>query len=248
LLAFQSRIARFSFTHLNKVVQLNRCYRTLLRIGVVYTLGLGSYDWSLKLTLLFIRQAILVKTSYRVIITFIVFSIGGVVYAQAPSAGSSQAPTAGSSQQPSAGSSQEPSAGSSQEPSARKAQEPSANWNYQCNKSKRCFVYSDGATRLVFSKKSGKSNKSMRASVILPLGVAVGSPVTLHVGGERNLMLEVNLCNEKLCEAQIQAQYAMKLAEQLVSESSLDVASTIAGAISIESIEMSGYVGQMYKM
>jgi invasion protein IalB len=181
-----------------------------------------------------------VKTSYRVIITFIVFSIGGVVYAQAPSAGSSQAPTAGSSQQP--------SAGSSQEPSARKAQEPSANWNYQCNKSKRCFVYSDGATRLVFSKKSGKSNKSMRASVILPLGVAVGSPVTLHVGGERNLMLEVNLCNEKLCEAQIQAQYAMKLAEQLVSESSLDVASTIAGAISIESIEMSGYVGQMYKM
>ena len=110
------------------------------------------------------------------------------------------------------------------------------------------LFYSDGATRLVFSKKRGKSNKSMRASVILPLGVAVGSPVTLHIGAKRNLMLNVTACNEKLCEAQIKEQYAMKLAEQLAGEPSLEVATSTGGVIAIESISLSGYVGQMYKM
>jgi invasion protein IalB len=162
----------------------------------------------------------LVKTSYRVIVTFIVLCFSGVVYSQAPSTGNSEEPP----------------------------QLPVSNWTHECDKKKRCFVYSDGATRLVFSKKRGKSNKSMRASVILPLGVEVGSPVTLHIGAKRNLMLNVTTCNEKLCEAQIKEQYAMKLAEQLVGEPSLEVATSTGGVIAIESISLSGYVGEMYKM
>ncbi len=128
------------------------------------------------------------------------------------------------------------------------AQTSSSNWNHRCDNSNRCFVYSSGATGLVFSKKPRQSNKSMRASVILPLGLAIGSPVTLHVGGEQNLALEVSVCNERLCEAQIQATYVTKLLEQLQDQTSLDIVSTVGGIIAIESIDMSGYAEQIYKI
>lgn len=172
------------------------------------------------------------KNSFRVITIYIVLSLSGVVVAQT-------SPPNGV---------QESSTSEPQESSTSVPQEPPSNWTHQCDKSKRCYVYSGGSTRLVFSKKTGKSNKSMRASVILPLGLEVGSPVTLHIDGQRNLMLEVTSCNKKLCEAQIKEQYAIKLAEQLAVEPSLDVASSIAGVISIESIDMVGYVAQLYKM
>lgn len=172
------------------------------------------------------------KNRFQVITIFIVLSFSGAVAAQTSPFNESEVSSTGSTQESSTGNSQQ----------------PPSNWTYQCDKSKRCYVYSGGNTRLVFSKKMGKSNKSMRASVILPLGLELGSPVTLHIDGHQNLMLEVTSCNETLCEAQIKEKYALKLAEQLAVEPSLDVASSIAGVISIESIDMVGYVAQFYKM
>jgi invasion protein IalB len=174
------------------------------------------------------KRVILVKTSYRVIITSVVLCLSSVAYAQAPSTAKPE--------------------GSSTPSSEKLKQEVSSDWVYQCNRSKRCYVFNDGGTRIVFSKKRGKSNKTMRASVILPLGIAVRSPVTLHIGSQRNLMLNVTACTKKLCEAQIKEKYAMTLAEQLVGEPSIDVATSIAGVIAIESISLTGYAEQMAKM